>query len=456
MSKKTKKQNFPGGANVPEPREKRRTSFSYIVFSLFVTLLGTAVLAGSALYYGSKQMGLDGPLKKATTHTVERGMSTSDIAHALAQEKIISYERVFFLAALLNGKMGSSLKAGEYQFEPGDSMRQVLAKISSGKALAYKITIPEGLTTQQVLARLAAHESLTGNVTATVAEGSLLPDTYLFTRGMTREALLEQMRTAQDKLLEEIWDSRVKGLPIKTKEEALILASIVEKETGVAEERARVAAVFHNRLLANIRLQSDPTIIYGIVGGKGKLDRPIRRSDIDKKTPFNTYKIDGLPPAPIANPGRDAIKAVLQPANVKDLYFVADGSGGHAFAMTLAGHKANVKRWRKIEAKRKLTAANPDTGAQNNKDVEPDSAARQGQEADQASVKSDDQSAEPVAVKTQDTQQAASVATQPPKLPEPNAATANEELPVEGSQSANTSQLAQREIPLPRRKPVNN
>jgi UPF0755 protein len=185
----------------------------------------------------------------------------------------------------------------------------------------------------------------------------LLPDTYAFQRGETREKIVERMRQAQAKLIDSLWDQRAANLPLKTKEEALILASIVEKETGIAAERKRVASVFINRLRKGMRLQSDPTIIYGIVGGKGKLGRPIRRSEIDAKTAYNTYQIDGLPPTPIANPGRLAIEAVLQPDETEELYFVADGKGGHAFAKTLAEHEANVKLYRKFEREQRELAA---------------------------------------------------------------------------------------------------
>ena len=329
---------------VPEPRKRRRTSLGYILFSLFVTLLGIVVMAGLALFYGNRQMLVEGPLSESKSVHIERGMSTKAIAARLYDERIISNERIFFLAALVNKKLGGSLKAGEYEFAARDSMRQVLDKVSTGEALVHKVTIPEGLTSQQVLLRLAALETLSGDLPQVIPEGSVLPDTYVFNRGMDRQALLAKMQSAQTKLLDDLWDKRLPGLPVKTKQEALILASIVEKETGVAAERPRVAAVFHNRLMQNIRLQSDPTIIYGIVGGKGALDRPLRRSDIDARTAYNTYQIDGLPPTPITNPGRDAIAAVLKPASVEDLYFVADGTGGHVFAKTLAEHNKNVPR----------------------------------------------------------------------------------------------------------------
>ncbi|HEY4995941.1 MAG TPA: endolytic transglycosylase MltG, partial [Aestuariivirga sp.] len=210
------------------------------------------------------------------------------------------------------------------------------------------VTIPEGWTSLMVVNRLNEQEELDGQVSATPAEGTLLPETYIVTRGYTRDKLLADMAAAQNKILESVAAQIPPGSPVKTKEDVITLASIVEKETGVAQERPEVAAVFLNRLKQHMRLQSDPTVIYGIVAGVGKLDHPITRDDLDGETPYNTYVIDGLPPGPIANPGKAAIDAVLNPANVPYLYFVANGTGGHAFASTLEEHNANVKKWRSL------------------------------------------------------------------------------------------------------------
>ena len=224
----------------------------------------------------------------------------------------------------------------------------------SGKAILHGFTVPEGLTSEQIVARLADDPVLTGELGSIPAEGTLLPETYKFSRGTTREQIIDQMRRAQERLIAEIWARRSSDLPIATPAEFVTLASIVEKETGKADERPLVAAVFINRLRQNIRLQSDPTIIYGLFGGKGKPpERPIFRSDIDKKTPYNTYLIDGLPPGPIANPGRAALEAVANPSRTDDLFFVADGTGGHVFAPTLEEHNRNVEHWRRIEAAKK-------------------------------------------------------------------------------------------------------
>jgi UPF0755 protein len=217
-----------------------------------------------------------------------------------------------------------------------------------GKVVAHQISIPEGLTSQQIVARLSQDDVLTGDVKAVPPEGSILPDTYNYTRGITREQLVERMEQAQARLVHEVWDRRSPDLPLKSPDQLVVLASLVEKETGKAEERTRVAAVFVNRLKQKMKLQSDPTIIYGLVGGKGTLGRPIMKSEITQPTPYNTYLIDGLPPGPIANPGRASLEAAANPARTRELYFVADGTGGHAFAETYEQHQKNVARFRLI------------------------------------------------------------------------------------------------------------
>ncbi len=227
-------------------------------------------------------------------------------------------------------------------------MREIMDLLKSGKSVMYSLTIPEGLTVQQAFQRVAAEEALTGEMPATLpAEGSLATDTLRFTRGATRQQMVDKLLADQKELVEEIWKRRSTDLPLANVDEFVTLASIVEKETGRSDERSRVAAVFLNRLGKGMRLQSDPTIIYGLFGGKGKPgDRPIYQSDIDKQTPYNTYQINGLPPTPIANPGRASLEAVANPSKTKDLYFVADGNGGHVFAETLDDHNENVARYR--------------------------------------------------------------------------------------------------------------
>jgi UPF0755 protein len=231
--------------------------------------------------------------------------------------------------------------------------------LKSGKSILYSVSLPEGLTVKQMFRKLSDDQVLVGDLpTELPAEGSLMPDTYKFTRGTKRSEIVQQMAAAQKALVDQIWEKRDPDLPVSTVEELVTLASIVEKETGRADERPRVASVFINRLDKGMRLQSDPTIIYGIFGGDGKpADRPILKSDIDKQTPYNTYIIKGLPPTPIANPGRAALEAVANPSRTPELYFVADGTGGHVFAETLDEHNANVRRWRKVEAERAAEAA---------------------------------------------------------------------------------------------------
>ncbi len=291
----------------------------------------------------------DGPLKQTQVIILPEGASRAEITKQLQDQGIITDARVMNAASLINSFRGGSLKPGEYEFQPGTSMAGVLNAVSSGKVLTYKLTVPEGWTAQMALDRLNSNEILTGEPVQSVPEASLIADTQVFRRGMTRARLVQDMKDAQAHLIDDIWAKRPADSILKTKEEMVVLASIVEKETAKAEERPRVAAVFLNRLKKGMRLQSDPTIIYGIVGGLGKLDRPISRADLDSVTPYNTYQIDGLPPGPIATPGRAALEAVVAPAATEDLFFVADGTGGHAFAVTLEEHNANVKKWRDIE-----------------------------------------------------------------------------------------------------------
>ena len=324
------------------PMTVRKLAGRLIGWGLLLAI--TAAACGGMLWFFAT---IEGPLAKAKVVNIPKGSSTVDIATILSEQGVVDSSTLTMLG-MTAVRLGFDLdpKAGEYEFAAGSSLVDVLRKIKTGRTLFYKVSMPEGFTTWQVVERLKANEVLVGDIEEPPSEGELLPDTYLFSRGGTRQSIIEQMRIAQDKLIEELWPTRAKGLPFKTPEEALILASIVEKETGKADERAQVAAVFVNRMRKGMRLQSDPTIIYGITKGKGKLDRPIRRSDIRRKTDYNTYQINGLPPTPIANPGRASIEAVLNPVETEHLYFVADGNGGHVFAKTLAQHNANVKKWR--------------------------------------------------------------------------------------------------------------
>ena len=294
-----------------------------------------------------------GPLAETRNVVIEKGAGRIEIAEQLERDGVISSRWAFvanhLVRNIMSGAKPLELKAGEYEIKAAASMREVRELLGEGKSVLYKVTLPEGLTSQQIVERLLAEPNLSGEITRVPEEGTLLPDTYRVTKGMSRQELIDQMQQESAEFLAKSWEKRAPDLPITSPREALILASIVEKETGQADERNRVAAVFVNRLKKKMRLQSDPTIIYGIAGGRGSLGRPISRTDIDTKTEYNTYRINGLPPGPICNPGRETIEATLNPAATNDLYFVADGSGGHTFSETLAAHNTAVQNWRKIE-----------------------------------------------------------------------------------------------------------
>jgi UPF0755 protein len=353
-----------------------------VVLNFFLMIVVLAVFAGgAAFYFGKLRFSGPGPLTEPASVVVARGADLDTIAAQLERQNVIESELVFTTAVRLYDAE-NRLKAGEYLFRPGVSMEQVLEDLITGRSVLHAITLPEGLTSEQIAARLNADPVLTGSIAAIPPEGSLMPDTYKFTRGATRQQIVDQMARAQEKAVQEIWARRSPDLPIETAEEFVTLASIVEKETGKADERPRVAAVFINRLREGMRLQSDPTIIYGLFGGAGKpSDRPILQSDLEKPTAYNTYRVSGLPPTPIANPGRAALEAVANPSRTDELYFVADGTGGHAFATTLEEHNRNVARLRRIEAARKeaqeeeKTAEEPDPATASEPDgpaVDPD------------------------------------------------------------------------------------
>lgn len=316
---------------------------------LWVFAAAVATLAGIA-FYGWQAFYAPGPTAREGTETVvllEPGLGLKAIAKRLADAGVVRDDTFFWANVYANDK-ASALKAGEYAFPSGATMEQVMNIIVEGKSILHKLTVAEGLTSAMIVKLVADDPVLKDSATEVPAEGTLLPETYLFTRGQTRAKLLADMKAAHDKVLDDLWEKRKENLPIKTKEEAVTLASIVEKETGIASERPRVAAVFVNRLRKGMKLQSDPTIIYGLTKGV-PLGRGIRQSELEKDTGYNTYIIDGLPPTPIANPGRAALEAVLNPPDTNELYFVADGSGGHAFAATVEEHNKNVAAWRKIE-----------------------------------------------------------------------------------------------------------
>lgn len=344
----------PETGTPPPPKRSRRSRSQVVVFMNFMVsaVMLVVLAAGVAVYFGKQEFIGPGPSANGDTVLVKPKMGVADIADLLERRNMISDARIFRLGVRAYGN-DSALKAGEYEIKPGASMRDIMELLKSGKSVLYSLTIPEGLTVEQALERVAEEEALTGDMPAEVPpEGSLATDTLRFTRGATRQNMVDKLLADQKKLVEDVWQRRSPDLPIANVEEFVTLASIVEKETGKGDERSRVAAVFLNRLAKGMRLQSDPTIIYGIFGGKGKpADRPIYQSDIDKPTPYNTYAINGLPPTPIANPGRAALEAVANPSKTSDLYFVADGTGGHVFAATLDEHNRNVARYRALQKK---------------------------------------------------------------------------------------------------------
>ena len=371
--------------------------------TLFIVLL---VVAAGLLAWGREQYTGAGPLTEAICFRVERGASLSSVSRALEEQGAVRDARIFRIGADYSGK-ADGLKFGSYLVMPGQSMASVLDVLTAGGQstcgrevnfrisvasaevvlrqldpatnryvevvafdpavaaapaeyldvaeaddIRWRITLAEGVTSWQVVDALKRAEFLTGEVAAVPPEGTLSPDSYEVARGADRTDILTEMAARQTAVLAELWATRAEGLPYDTPEEALIMASIVEKETGIADERRQVASVFVNRMEQGMRLQTDPTVIYGITKGEGVLGRGLRQSELRRETPWNTYVIDGLPPTPIANPGRLSIEAALNPDETEYLYFVADGSGGHAFGRTLAEHNENVARWREIEAQR--------------------------------------------------------------------------------------------------------
>lgn len=329
-------------------------------------LIGIAVLAVmvlalvAGLFLGPGPRAPDGA--QTSVFTVEPGDSAGAVAQRLDEAGLVRSALAFSVVARLSGRAGD-LKPGEYEIPSGASPGQVIAVLASGQGITRSVTIPEGWTVAMAMRRIAANELLSGPMPPAPPEGSILPDTYVFQRGETRAAMVQRMQDAMSVALREEWAGRAAGLPVETPQEALVLASIVEKETAVPDERPRVAAVFVNRLRAGMKLQSDPTIIYGITQGE-PLRRRIRRSEIAMAHPWNTYVIPALPPTPIANPGRASIAAVLNPPATRELFFVADGTGGHVFAETYAEHNRNVQRWRELRAEREQADSGLDGAAQ--------------------------------------------------------------------------------------------
>lgn len=310
-------------------------------------LMAVLVLAaGWIAWEGHRRFTGPGPLAKPVTVIIPKGSGTELIAQSLEGAGVISSRYVFAVGVKLRR---ATLKAGEYAFPAQVSAEEAMRIIAEGKVVIHKLTVAEGLTVRQVLDLVKEADFLAGPVTRKPQEGRLLPETWHMVRDETRDDVIGRMEKAMAQTLDVLWVARAPGLPLKAKDDALILASMVERETAVDAERAKVAAVFYNRLAKGMRLQSDPTVIYGVSDGLGELDHPLTRAELQTSHPWNTYAIDGLPKTPIANPGRASLEAVLHPAKTDALYFVANGTGGHAFARTLDEHNANVAKWRQIE-----------------------------------------------------------------------------------------------------------
>src|SRR5712672_3668932 len=345
----------------PPPKRSDRARSPLVVFgnAVITIILILMIGVGGVYVYGKKMLESPGPLVEDKTVNIPPRSKTREIAETLQREGVIDINPWLFMGAALALKASSELKPGEYAFQKNASLRDVIGIIVEGKVVQHAVTIPEGLTSEQIVARLSDNDIFGGGLREMPREGTLLPETYKFPRGTTREQVIQRMQQTQKRVLAEIWERRNPDIPIKSPEQLVTLASIVEKETGKADERSRVAAVFVNRLRQKIKLQSDPTIIYGLVGGKGTLGRPIKRSEITQPSPYNTYVIEGLPPGPIANPGRASLEAAANPARTRDLFFVADGTGGHAFTETYDQHQKNVAKLRTMEKQIQNDTAEP-------------------------------------------------------------------------------------------------
>jgi UPF0755 protein len=343
----------------PKRSERARNPFVVVGNAIITIVLVSMIGVGAAYVYGKQKIEAPGPLQQDKIVNIPSRAGMTDIADILQREGVIDNNRWAFIGSVFALKARSELKPGEYAFQKNASLRDVIGIMVEGKVVQHAVTIPEGLTSEQIVARLSDNDIFAGAVKEMPREGTLLPETYKFPRGATRDQVIQRMQQTQKRVLAEIWERRNPDIPIKTPDQLVTLASIVEKETGKADERSRVAAVFVNRLRQRIKLQSDPTIIYGLVGGKGTLGRPIKRSEIQQPSPYNTYVVDGLPPGPIANPGRASLEAAANPARTRDLFFVADGTGGHAFTETYDQHQKNVAKLRSMEKQLQIDAVEP-------------------------------------------------------------------------------------------------
>ena len=325
----------------------------FLVKTVSILLVIGAAAAAGGWWYLDRFLHTPSSQSEERVVLLEPGSSVAQIARQLADAGVVGDPLLFRIGARLSGR-DRALKAGELVFPPGLTPMQVLDVLEEGKSVQYRIVVPEGLTSFEVMEIVRNDETLVGDMPAEIpAEGALLPETYFFNRGETRESAINRMKEAMTEAMDKAWANRAADLPVSIPQEALILASIIEKETSVPEEYGQVSSVFVNRLRKGMMLQTDPTVIYALTNGKGPLGRALLRKDLDVDSPYNTYRVTGLPPGPIANPGRRAIEAAVNPADTPYFYFVADGSGGHAFARTLDEHNRNVANWRKLNSEKK-------------------------------------------------------------------------------------------------------
>jgi|HubBroStandDraft_1064217.scaffolds.fasta_scaffold00382_9 UPF0755 protein len=324
-----------------------RRIIRFIVVASFVLVAA----GGVALWWSSAWLATSGPLAAAKTLVIAKGLKPEEIGSQLADAGIITHGAAFapvFWATRFEGE----LRAGEYAFPASVTPQGVLDLLRAGKTVVHRLVVPEGLTSAEIQALVEHGEALAGDLAEPPGEGQLWPATYAYSYGDKRQSLIDHMKRLAAQNLTELWAGRDRSLPLDRPEEAVILASIVEKETAIPAERTKVAAVLYNRLRLGMKLQADPTVAYAVTEGRHPLDHPLTRAELDVNSPYNTYLVKGLPPGPVDNPGRASLEAVLKPEHSDLLYFVADGSGGHAFAATLEEHNRNVARWRQIEAER--------------------------------------------------------------------------------------------------------
>lgn len=307
-------------------------------------LLCLCIVCAGALLWLQKNIVRPLPFVSAVMVEIAQGTGIKTLAAQLAELKLVKYPLLVRLVARCYG-YDKRLKAGEYAFMPGMSLRDVLEKVSSGQVILHRLTLPEGLTTVQMVRIINENQLLSGEITEQAAEGDLLPETYVFSKGTSRDTLIRNAKKAMQKALAEVWNNRAENLPLHSARELLILASIIEKETAVNSERGKVASVFVNRLQKGMLLQTDPTVIYALTQGKTDLRRALKRQDLQFDSPYNTYKYSGLPPTPICNPGLKSLQATAHPEDTEYFYFVANGQGGHNFATTLDEHNRNVRAW---------------------------------------------------------------------------------------------------------------